>query len=548
MTNHVPDNTSKSNSARRDRVVSASTKAMSAAGVIAAMAMMILANLLSARHYARWDCTTAKLYTLSTATEKTVQGLEQTVEIEVLLPPSDPLHRSIRNLLNVYRSKTERINVRYVDPDRHPAEFVAVQQKYDIVAGRTEDGRVVTDAAIVVSSRERHWFILAEDLVDFSDLDEGLSKSKIEQSLTAGIRAVLGGQRRRLCFTSGHGEYSVDDMSGQGLGELRDRLVKNNYDVDQVNSSQGEPSKAFADCHATVVVGPSVPFSRPEADAMVERMRAGMGGFFLLSPMLDTDTRSQLATGLESVTRIFGVGIASDYVFELDDDARVPRGSGEVFFANTEAHAVTDGLLGLSMAMTGMRIITVRSRSFDVVDGEVHPAAILKTSKEAFGMTDFHSWALRGGDPIKGASDRNGPLAIGLAAELPKSELSENDHGARLVVLGSANYVLGQNWRDMALRGNAVLAGNIISWVAAHQPIVDVPAKITPAATLRLSESSLSEIVRYVLLYMPGAALLLSIAMYMRRRSGQARPTRADKSKQTDSCEPNPDAENRGGA
>jgi len=521
-----PDKQDRSGS---DGVVTASTKAISAAGVLAAMAVTILVNVLSARHYERWDFTTSKLYTLSTATLTTLERLEQSVEVEVLLSPSDPLHRSVQNLLDVYGSKTTRLEIRFVDPDRYPAEFVAVQQKYNIVAGRSEDGRVVTDAAIVMASRGRHWFITAEDLVDFSEVDEGRTKSKLEQSLTGGIRAVLGGERRKLCFTSGHGEFSLDDNSGQGLGELRDRLQKNNYDVETVNSTQGEPAKAFEGCDAVVIAGPGAPFSRPEADAMSERMRAGMSGFFLLNPILDADSKAQLATGLEPVTRLFGIGIANDYVFEMDDDSRVPRGTGEVFFPDLESHATTEGLVGVSLAVAGLRIVAIRSRSFDTIGGTVQPATILKTSDRAFGMTDFHAWVEKGGEPVKGANDRSGPLSIGLAAEMPKPEGSNQDHGARLVVLGTANLALGQNWRDMALRGNAMLTGNILSWVASRPPIVDVPAKVTPAATLRITEGSLNEIVRYVLVFMPGAALLLGVAMYLRRRAREDRPGQAQR-------------------
>jgi gliding motility-associatede transport system auxiliary component len=503
--------------------VTNTTKALSAAGVIGAIVLTLLVNILSARHYDRWDFTTAKLYTLSPATLTTLHGLEQNVEVEVLLSSSDPLQRSVKNLLDAYGSETTRLDVRFVDPDRHPAEFVAVQQKYGIVAGRTEDGRVVTDAAIVMASRGRHWFITADDMVDFSEVDEGRTKSKLEQSMTEGIRSVLGGTRRKICFTYGHGEFSLDDNSEQGLGELRDRLLKNNYEPVTVNSTSGDPKEAYEGCDAVVVTGPGLPFTKPEADVIAERMRAGMSGLFMLNPMLDADRKAQLDTGLESVAKMFGIGIVNDYVFELDNDARVPRGTGEVFFPTLEPHATTDGLVGPSLAIAGLRIVAVRARSFDAVPAEVQPTTIMKTSDQAFGMKDFYRWVETGGEPTKGRDDRSGPLAIGMAAELPKAEGAEQ-HGARLVVLGTANPALGQNWRDMALRGNAVLTGNILSWIASKPPIVDIPAKVTPAATLRITEGSLNEIVRYVLVFMPAAALLLGVAVYLRRRSRDDRP------------------------
>lgn len=503
----------------RYAVVTPSTKALSAAGVVAAVAVTVLVNILSARHYERWDFTTSKLYTLSPATLTTLQGLEQKVEVEVLLSSSDPLYGSVRNMLDAYGAETSRLDVRYVDPDRHPAEFVAVQQKYGIVAGRTEDGRVVTDAAIVLASRGRHWFVTPDDLVDFSEVDDGRTKSRLEQALTEGVRAVLGGTRRKVCFTYGHGEFSLDDNSGQGLGELRDRLEKNNYEPVTVSATDGDPAEIYDTCDALVVPGPGLPFSKQEADAIAARMREGMSGLFMLNPMLDADRKQQLETGLEPVTRMFGIGIANDYVFERDDDARVPRGTGEVFFPELLPHETTEGLVGPSLAVAGLRVVAVRSRSLDQVSAEVKPTTILRTSEEAFGMRDFYRWVEKGGEPVKGDDDRSGPLAIGMAAELPDDDEDESTHGARLVVLGTANMALGQNWRDLALRGNAVLVGNILSWIALKPPIVDVPTKVTPAATLRITEGSLDEVLRYVLLFMPGAALLLGVAVYLRRRS-----------------------------
>ena len=249
-----------------------------------------------------------------------------------------------------------------------PAEFVAVQQKYNIVAGRTEDGRVVTDAAIVLASRGRHWFITPDDLVDFSEVDDGRTKSRLEQALTEGVRAILGGTRSKVCFTYGHGEFSIEDNTAQGLGELRDRLEKNNYETVMVIATETDPSDAYEQCEALVVPGPSHPFSKEEADAIAARMRKGMSGLFMLNPMLDAERKMQLDTGLESVARIFGIGIANDYVFEGDDDARVPRGTGEVFFPELLPHDTTEGLVGPSLAVAGLR-------------GGRHPHALARSSQ-----------------------------------------------------------------------------------------------------------------------------------------------------------------------
>jgi hypothetical protein len=54
--------------------------------------------------------------------------------------------------------------------------------------------------------------------------------------------------------------------------------------------------------------------------------------------------------------------------------------------------------------------------------------------------------------------------------------------------------------------------------LAARPAIVDIPDK--PAfAGARIDERALGDVFRYVVFYMPGAVLLLALAVYLRRRS-----------------------------
>lgn len=496
--------------------VSRLAKVTSAAGVLAAVIVALLANILAARHYERWDVTSARLYTLSPATIETLRGLEQNVHIDVLLSGSDPLERSVRNILEKYRAVTTRLDVAFVDPDRHPAEFVAVQQKYDIVAGRTEGGRVVTDASIVVSSGDRHWFVTSTDLVDYSGDEEGTVTTRLEQSLTAAIRAVLAGERTQVCFTWGHGEFSLDDNADQGLSELKQRLEKDNYEVVSVDTTRDDAASRLPSCSVLLVVGPSVPFTPQEAERIQTRINNGMSAALFVNPMLDATQRRMLATGLEPVTHAFGIGIANDFVFERNDNARLPRGAGEVFFPEIKPHPITEGLI--SAAQAGVRVVLMRARSLHDVRAEAKPAILLMSSPEAFGMRDFFAWVERGGDPAKQDGDTTGPLPLGMAAEKSDSAGS-SPRKARLVVLGTANPVLNHNWRDPGLRGNAILTGNIVSWLADRAPIVDVPARQAVTSDLRITENSLGEILRYVMIYMPAATALLGLAVFLRRRS-----------------------------
>jgi hypothetical protein len=107
-----------------------------------------------------------------------------------------------------------------------------------------------------------------------------------------------------------------------------------------------------------------------------------------------------------------------------------------------------------------------------------------------------------------------------MAAELPKKGAG-GAHGPRMVVVGTASLALGQNWQERVLRGGAIFTESALSWLAAEPPIVDIPDKPAVAGA-RLNEASLGEVLRYVVFYMPGAVLLLGIAVYLRRRVNDA--------------------------
>ena len=85
--------------------------------------------------------------------------------------------------------------------------------------------------------------------------------------------------------------------------------------------------------------------------------------------------------------------------------------------------------------------------------------------------------------------------------------------------LCSAGPALGRSFRDAARIGDRLLVENSLSWAAARPAIVNVPEKPARAVGLALTEESLGEVLRYVLLYMPGAAALAGLLLLLRRRA-----------------------------
>src|SRR5678810_283981 len=102
----------------------------------------------------------------------------------------------------------------------------SVKKRFKIETGRTEQGHVVTDAIVVVARGQKHWFLSMSDMVEVTQGDDTHVKPKEERALTGAIRNVLGSEKVKLCFTTGHGEMNPDDPGQEGAGMLKDVLEK----------------------------------------------------------------------------------------------------------------------------------------------------------------------------------------------------------------------------------------------------------------------------------------------------------------------------------
>jgi hypothetical protein len=503
----------------------AAIKISASLGIVAAMALAVLVNILVARHYRRWDWTRGGLYTLSDATLQTLHRLEEPIHVYVLLSANDPLTISALHLLESYRGETSRLVVESTDPDRRPADFLAVQQRFGIVAGRTEDGKIVTDAAIVVARGDVPHFITLRDLVATDEEDDLRRRPRLEQALTAGIRSVLSKERPKICFSTGHGEGAIEPGAGPGaggLGPFRESLVKNNFEVQNIGPASVEDPKALDACQVLVIAGPTEKV--PAEDVTRFKAYAEKGGsvFVAAGPVFDNARGRMVPRGLDDLLALFGLTEREDFIFELDPKRRLPQGYGEAFTPSPPPHAITEGLI--KSADRGLAVVmTVASSLAPTGAGAAAPAPLLVTSDQAFGMVDFFTWSKERTPPVPGPSDHPGPLTVAFASELPKRGGDSAPHGPRMVAVGSASVLYGANWQAEELRGGAVFVESAIAWLAARPVLLDIPSKPAFAAGLRVSDAWLASTFRYVVLYIRLASVLLGVAVYLRRRSTERR-------------------------
>jgi hypothetical protein len=503
--------------------ITSTLKASSIVGVLGACVLGVLVNVVVARTYKRWDWTSSSLYTLSGPTKQTLHDLKEPVEINVLLPNGNPLTQTARFMLDAYRGETTQLKVRYLDSDKDPAAFTAFQQKYGLLSGKTEDGKIVSESSIVVVKGEKRWFLTTSDLVDVTESSDGRSRSRMEQGLTTAIRNVLSDKKSKVCFAEGHGELGANDPSARGLAELKRRLERNNYRIDIIDAAANkQAAKPWAACDLVMVVGPQSPWSDTEATILADFVKSGGNLLLFLNPILDSVKKRVSLTGLEEIAKLGGIELHNDFIFEKDPKFRVPEGNGEIFLAQGKNHPITEAIVGNNAGSSKMLFILSQSLA-PAANSTVKPSVLLTTSEQAFGMTDFFSWTNDAVAPDYRPGDHKGPLTIAMASELPKLPNGNSSHGPRMVIVGSASMAQSQSWQQPALLAGAFFVESSVSWLTSKPPIVDIPEKSSMAAGLRLTEDTYSKVGYYVSLYIPAAAALIGLSVWLRRRSTEKR-------------------------
>ncbi|MCH2108465.1 MAG: hypothetical protein MK135_04000, partial [Polyangiaceae bacterium] len=84
--------------------------------------------------------------------------------------------------------------------------------------------------------------------------------------------------------------------------------------------------------------------------------------------------------------------------------------------------------------------------------------------------------------------------------------------------LGSGELLENSSLKESTRLGNRTFAEQLLAWTVHRRSLVSIPGKSLKSANISLTEESLSSLMRYVLLWMPGLAALLGLALLSYRK------------------------------
>ena len=431
MTDHAPI-FHLSNRARR-RLLRANV----AAAIGLGLALFAMANVLSERHYERFNWSRRPFARLSDASRRQLEAVAQDIRFIALLRPDHEAYRATKALLREYAAQAPNVAVEFVDPDGDRARTEQLVAQYGWTGGE----------GVAVAIGGRHQIVPAADLVEYAaaaDPDDPPRRTFRGEALFGrAIQGLTQAARPVACFLQGHGERAPDDFDRHaGYSRIAAHLRAANLDVERLDL--GEAKTVPNRCAVLIVAGPTKEFA-PFEIALLRDYLNRKGRLLLL---LDART----ATGLEPLLRDWGVELGNDVVV---DETRTLSGR-ELHVSAYPPHAVTAPLQGLASVFFLPR--SVRAR--DPEPGADKPIVAALASCSAAGWAEF--------DPDDPAAhfdprvDLPGPLPVAVAVERgPVPGVHVQIRPTRLVVVGDSDFAANGG----LMGANADFFLNAVRWL-----------------------------------------------------------------------------------
>jgi len=465
------------------------------------LAVVVMVNYVSARHYRRTNLNRADPAELSAETRGLLQTLTNDVRVIALFEGDDALFRHVWLLLREYENINPRVRVEHVDYLRDPATAQALKSEFDL-------NHLADRSLVIFSQGGRNKVVYDREMseYDYSGLMAGVTNEVRrtgfmgESLFTAALLGVTDAAEIKAGYLTGHGEPPLEDDSQRGYKEFAQLLRNKNIALQPV--SLLGTNELPADLRLLVVAGVRDRLEAGELARMDKFLSSGGRLFVLLDSLVP-------ATGLEQLLAGWGVAVGAGLVF---DPANTQNGQ-DLFGRNFAGHAITRPLLasrGIHLSLP--RLVEKASGSGGSSDA-AKAEELVRTGPEGVAIT-----SIRDGVPYRMPTDRTGELPLAVAVEKGGVEGVKGDRGAtRIVVVGESSFLGNQLIESLANRDFASLS---VNWLLDRGMLMGGigPRPITEYRLMMSREQVRS--LRWILLgAIPGGVLLIGLLVWFRRRA-----------------------------
>jgi ABC-type uncharacterized transport system involved in gliding motility auxiliary subunit len=470
---------------------------------IAAVGIVVLLNVLAARYYRRFDVTQARLHSLSPQSLQVLRELDGDIEI-VGFYPNGQDQAAFERWLDEYRTHTDRLRYRTIDPIRQPGETELL-------------GWDAYGPGLLVRRDDQSQQVFFPD----------------EQDITSALLKVSRESPKVVYFLGGHNERSPTDYEAGGYGDVAALLEANNYQVRSLNLAVNE--SVPADAALLVLAGPRTPLLLEEERRIQEYLLAGGKALILVDPALRDRAGSTAdtlhPTGINDLLEPWQVRFGDETVIDpqqsLGGDPRTPALTEYGF------HQITKDLANTLIALPLAAPIQLPDAPAPgaPTSGALY-TALATTSEQSWGELDARSEPLQYDE----GTDLSGPLVVMAAVEGPVLSQVEGPvlsqvegtmgPTTRLVLIGDSD--LARNDVLAQIPNGQFLLLNAVNWLAEEEALIAIGPKTGPQQqSIRLSRLQEGAVCLGTLVLIPAAIALAGLIVWSRRR--RPRPSRGER-------------------
>jgi|GEM_PF-2299598 len=439
--------------------------------------VLALGAFVAEREFSFIDLTDKKLNSLAEPTRKTLEALEEPIQLEAFyINPSAEWNLAER-YLEIYGRSSTLIRSSLVDPDRSPGQARA--------AGITRSGVIVISFQ---EARTEVWELT-------------------EEAITQGILRVLEGRPRRIGLLQGHGEVGRDIGGDQGLTALVNVLASENIEVHEINVLSHREHLDLVD--ALYIVHPKTPLYPSEVGIVTEFLEEGHGLGLWLEPGDSTGLEDYL--DLHAVSFLPGV---------IRDQGPVTERIG---LGEWSPALATNPYIPIGLELSGVFIASPHIQAIEInnlhsIDLDVHPLLMTTPTAERVSGTEGEDVSVLSKGSMKAGAVLEWEIAVtgdwdpagdvrGLPPVKPK---------ARLLVVGDSSILTN---RFLGVTYNSSLAINAAHWLTWQERFLGADLKDRNHSPLKMSPGEIRGLFYIIQIGLPLLLILAGLILWFRRRS-----------------------------
>ncbi|MGV6850933.1 MAG: GldG family protein, partial [bacterium] len=410
-------------------------------------------------HY-RFDWTSGSRNSLSQSTLVLLDGVDQVIQIEAFVSPSNQPRDAIKELLQRYASASDQITLKIENPD--------------LVPQKLRDFDIRNDGEVVISSGERFQKVSV----------------LTEQTLTQALQRLLRSGERWMVFLAGHGERDPFSNANFDIGIWGQKLGSQGFQIEQLRPS--ETASIPENTDVLVVASPQTALLPGEINLIKDWI--AQGGDLLWLQDSDTDDSAEEISNALGIERVPGI------IVDPNTQMLGLQRPDFALVAQYPLHPITKNLTSLSLypQAEGLEYTQV---------GDWQAEPLLQTLPNSWNETgSFDGDSIQQGDnpdeisgPFNLAYALNRKVSTEIAGEMVDVE-------QRVIVIGDTDFLSNQYIGNGA---NQDIAMNMANWLSHDDKLIAVNPKPAPDIALNLSPI-MQYIIGFGFLLVIPAALLIS--------------------------------------